>query len=438
MSEPIPSLPESTAKYRDHGLWEHADFLKLWAGQTVSVFGSLLSRIAIPFAAALTLHATPAQMALLGVADVIPSLVVGPFAGVWADRARRRPLMITADLLRAAVLVAIPIVAWRGLLRIEHLYLAGLLTGMLNAVFDVAYGAYLPTLVGVDRLAEGNAKLSATASVAEFTAFSIAGWLVQWFGGPIAIGIDALTFLVSAGSLIAIRRGEPGRDRSAAAAGPPSPATGRHLQQILREIADGLRLVVHDPILLPLATANALLSFSAAVFGTLIILFITQTLHVPTGIQGMIFSVGGVTSLLGALAAERVACRTGVGNTLALALVVAAIGGAFVPLAPDATLAGIALLILNQLVSDPAFTIFEIHQSSLRQTRVDDTVRGRAEATFRFAGTAARLAGLCAAAVLGEHLGLRTTMLLGCAGIALAGVLLALSPVRQLRTIAVD
>jgi len=187
MSESIPSPPETPARSHNRGLWEHTDFLKLWTGQTISIFGSLLSRIAIPFAAALTLHATPAQMALLGVADVIPSLLVGPFAGVWADRTRRRPLMIAADLLRAAVLVAIPLVASRGTLRIEHLYLAGLLTGMLNALFDVAYGAYLPTLVGVDRLAEGNAKLSATASVAEFTAFSAAGWLVQWFGGEVAL-----------------------------------------------------------------------------------------------------------------------------------------------------------------------------------------------------------------------------------------------------------
>jgi MFS family permease len=422
---------ECTRAKDDRGLWGDTDFLKLWAGQTVSVFGSLLSRTAIPFTAALTLHATPGQMALLGAADTAPTLCVGLFAGAWVDRVRRRPLLIAADILRALVLCVIPLAAWRGALRMEHLLVAGLLTGVLNTIFDVAYGAYLPTLIGTERIAEGNAKLSASGSVAEFAAFSASGWLVQWFGGPVAVGIDALTFLVSAVSLGCVRRKELPRR-------PETPTTASNsasgIGQILSEIRDGLRIVAQNRLLFPLALGNALLSLSGGVFGTLIILFITQTLRVPTGVQGMIFAIGGITSLLGALAAGPVTRALGLGNTLAGSLLIAAIGMLFVPLAPGPTLAGITLLALNQIVCDPAWTIFEINQTSLRQGLVADAVRGRVEATFRFAAVAARFIGLGAAAYLGERLGLRTALLLGCAGMGSGAVLLALSPVRPLRT----
>jgi MFS family permease len=429
----LPSIPaEHDAPTRDRGLWGDTDFLKLWAGQTVSVFGSLLSRTAIPFTAALTLHATPPQMALLGAADTVPALCVGLFAGAWVDRVRRRPLLIAADLLRALVLCLVPLAAWQGALRMEHLFIAGLLTGVLNTLFDVAYGAYLPTLVGPERIAEGNAKLSASGSVAEFAAFSTSGWLVQWFGGPVAVGIDALTFLVSALSLGLVRRKEPSRRMAAAASSPDEPHPAG-IRPMLAEIRDGLRVVMHDRILRPLALGNALLSLSGGVFGTLIILFITQTLHVPTGIQGMVFAIGGITSLLGALAAGPIMRALGLGNTIAGSLFLAGVGMLFVPLAPGPTVAGIILLALNQVVTDPAWTIFEINQTSLRQSLVEDAVRGRVEATFRFAAVAARFVGLGAAAYLGEKLGLRTALLLGCAGVGAGALLLALSPVRRLR-----
>ena len=126
------------------GLWRHPDFLKLWAGQTVSLGGSLVSRIA-----------------LLRVADLVPGIVIGLFAGVWVDRLRRRPLMIWADVGRAVLLGSIPLAALLGLLRLAQLLVVVFVAGMFTALFEVAYHAYLPTLVTRDELVEGNSKLEA-------------------------------------------------------------------------------------------------------------------------------------------------------------------------------------------------------------------------------------------------------------------------------------
>src|SRR5207253_588815 len=125
------------------GLGRNRDFLKLWAGQSVSLVGSQVTRLALPLAAVLTLHAGAAQMGLLGAAQLAPYLLLGLFAGVWIDRRRRRPVLIAADLGRAALLGLIPFLALTGRLRLEHLYLIGFLLGTLELFFDVAYMSLL-------------------------------------------------------------------------------------------------------------------------------------------------------------------------------------------------------------------------------------------------------------------------------------------------------
>src|SRR5262249_15262756 len=125
------------------GLWQNREFLNLWSAQTISQFGSLVTGTALPFTAVLVLKATPVQMALLGSASLLPGLLVGLVAGVWVDRLRRRPILIAADVGRAALLATIPAAAFLGVLRIEHLYVVAFLAGILTTFFDVAYVAYL-------------------------------------------------------------------------------------------------------------------------------------------------------------------------------------------------------------------------------------------------------------------------------------------------------
>src|SRR5215467_4773389 len=176
---------------RFEGLWRHSEFMKLWTGQTISQFGTQVSQLAIPLTAALVLYASPAQMGLLAAFEFAPFLLLSLFAGVWVDRTRRRPILIVADVGRAVLLGSIPLAALLGSLRIEQLYVVGLLSGVLTVFFDVAYQSYLPALVSREHLVEGNSKLEVSRSVAQILGPGMAGFLVQLVTAPIAVAVDA-------------------------------------------------------------------------------------------------------------------------------------------------------------------------------------------------------------------------------------------------------
>jgi MFS family permease len=405
------------------GLWRNNEFLKLWTAETVSVFGSMVSGAALSFTAILFLNASPAQLGLLKVADLLPKFLAGLIAGVWVDRLRRRPIMIAADLGRALLLGAIPAAALLHRLRIEQLYAVTFLTGLLTLFFDVANRSYLPTLIPREALVEGNSKLTASASVAEFGAFSLAGWLVQWLTGPIAVLVDAVSFLFSALFLGMIGTPEP----------PPIPHAER--QGMREEVVEGLRVVLQDRILLSLAVTTLILSLAGGMISTVIVAFMTRTLGFKPGVLGMIWAVGGVTSMLGAIAAGPLARRLGTGPALALGLFCSSVGFLLVPLARGATLLSGALLVGNQMITDPAHTVYEINQRSLRQAIAPDRVLGRVNASLEFVGLGANLLGALAGGWLGGKIGLRATLFAAAGGSLLAALWLFLSPVWRVRKV---
>ena len=190
------------------GLWKNPDFVKLWLGQTVSYFGSGITGIALPLTAILLLGATPVQMGILGALDGVSVLAIGLLAGVWVDRVRRRPLMITTDIGRAFILSTIPLAALLGVLHIWQLYIVAGLAGMLTVIFNVASSAYLPSLIPHESLVEGNSKLGMSDALAEIGGPAVAGPLVQLLSAPFAIVFDALSFLFSACCLGLIRKPE--------------------------------------------------------------------------------------------------------------------------------------------------------------------------------------------------------------------------------------
>ena len=166
-------------------LWQHSDFLKLWTGQTVSELGTVVTRTAVPLVALLVLGAGPWELAALVIVTSAGVLLVGLVAGAWVDRLRRRPLLIWDDLLRALLLFSIPLAYAFGALRMEQLYVVMFLESCLGALFDAAYPAYVPTLIGRERLVEGNSKLATSSSIAEIGGPSLAGTLVQLVSAPI-------------------------------------------------------------------------------------------------------------------------------------------------------------------------------------------------------------------------------------------------------------
>jgi MFS family permease len=403
------------------GLWRHPDFLKLWTAMTISDFGSMVSGTALSFTAILWLKATPIQLGLLSVANLLPKFMAGLAAGVWVDRVRRRPMMIAADLGRALLLGTIPAAALLHMLRIEQLYVVIFLTGLLTLFFDVADRSYLPSLISREALVEGNSKLTATSSAAEFGAFSIAGWLVQWLTGPIAVLIDSLSFLVSALFLGMI------------AAPELAPTAHAARQGMKRELLEGLSLVRGNRLLRALAASTLLLGLSGGAIGAVIVAFMVRDLGFKPGVLGMIFAVGGVTSLGGALAAEPTARRLGTGRTLVLGLLFSGLGVLLVPLAHGATLLAGVLLVAQQMITDPAHTLYDINQVSLRQSITPDRFLGRVNASLEFAGIGATLLGALAGGLLGEKIGLRSTLFAGTAGTFLAALCLRFSPVWRVK-----
>jgi MFS family permease len=406
------------------GLWRNAAYLRLWSAATISTYGSLVTRTALPFTAILLLGASPAEIGVLRVAELLPGFLFGLVAGAWVDRVRRRPLMIATDLGRALLLVTIPLAALAGSLGLTHLYVAAALVSVLDVMFDVAYQSYLPQVVARHELVEANSKLSAAASVAEASAFASGGWLVQVLTAPLAILIDALTFVASAGFVARIRAPEP----------PVNPAGSVSLPAVTAEITEGLRAVWDNALLRGMAAAGTAQNLSFGLVGTVFLLYVNQELGFSPGVLGMIFAVGGVSSFLGALVAGRLS-RYGVGLVMTATLLVAAVGQALVPLATAASSVGLVLLIGQQVVADSALTVYDINQVSLRQAIAPERVLGRVNASMRVAEVGALLLGTILAGYLGEAVGLRATLWLGVVCSVVSAGALALSPVRDVRRI---
>ena len=196
---------------RSLSLWRQPDFLKLWAGQTISTFGSGVTASALPLTAVLVLGANASEMGWLLAVESAPVLLVGMFAGVWVDRFRRRPLLIGADLGRALLLACIPVLAGLGGLRIEHLFLVAAAVGVLRVLFDVAYRSFVPDLVGREGVLEANSRLATVEAVAEITTPGMTGALVQVIAPSTAILLDAASFVGSALCIAGIGQRESAR-----------------------------------------------------------------------------------------------------------------------------------------------------------------------------------------------------------------------------------
>jgi MFS family permease len=407
------------------GLWEHNDFLKLWAGETISVFGSLVGRTALPLTAIFVLDAGSLEVGLLIAADILPGLLFGLVAGVWVDRVRRRPIMIAADLASAAALVTIPVAYAFDALTIEQMFVVALAAGTAHIFFDVAYMTYLPSLVEKEHVLEGNSKMAASWSVAEVGAFSAAGWLVQLLSGPVTVLIDSVSFLVSAAFIGSIKKPEE------------APTVAEQREPMFKEIRDGIGAIWHDPVLRAIAGSGVIIDFSFRMFGAVFLVYVTQDLGFEPGLLGLTFAVGGASSFVGAMLAGRSARAVGVGPAMVFGLLFMGGSMLFVPAATDASMLALAFLVAQQVFGDGAYTVYDVNAVTLRQSITPAAVLGRVNAGMRFSGLAAMLLGALAGGVLGEFVGERLTLMFAACGLFLAGVWLMVSPVWGTRRAAV-
>jgi MFS family permease len=401
------------------GLWKNSDFAKLWLGQTVSHFGSGITGIALPLTAVLILAATPVQMGILGALDGVSILVIGLLAGVWVDRVRRRPLLIATDLGRAFILSTIPLAALLGVLGIWQLYIVAALAGMLTVIFTVASSAYLPSLIPQESLVEGNSKLGMSDALAEIGGPALAGPLVQLLSAPFAILFDAFSFLFSACYLGLIRKPEP------------HPTTLEQSKSIWSDLIEGLRLVLKNPLLRSLAASAGIFSLFGNFVGALYVLYVIRQIGAPPIYLGLLVATGGLSALLGAIMAERVIRRFGLGRTVGIGLFMYGATSLLIPLAGGSITFALILLFLSQFLGDMFVSIYFIADVSLRQSLVPSNLLGRTNASKQFLSQGIAPLGALLAGILGGTTGLRFTILIGVLGVILAGTLLLLSPVRK-------
>ncbi len=380
------------------------DFLKLWVGQTISQFGSRITRGALPLIAVITLSADPVQLGILTAVASIPVLLFGLFAGVWVDRLRRRPILILMDVARMLLLLSIPAAALSGQLSMRLLYVVAPALVLLTLIFDTAYHAYLPSLVARDQIVEANSRLSTSKSLAEVGGPAIAGVLIQVISAPLSVIFDAVSYLFSAISLNLIRAPEPA----------PTPRADG--QSMRREIAEGVSLIARDPVLRALALSIGLRSFFGSFYGTLYDLYGIRDLSLTPAILGVLIAGGGVGALIGALLTNRIQKRFGMGKTIVGAFLLSALVGILTPLAGGSVLLASALLIIPQIVGDGAMMIYWINALSLRQMIVPNRLLGRVNASIGFLEMGIAPFGALIAGVLATGLGTRLTL-----GIAVLG-----------------
>jgi Na+/melibiose symporter-like transporter len=402
-------------------LWHQPDFMRLWAGQTISQFGSTVTREALPYTAILVLGASPLQMGLLGAAGAAPLLVLGLFAGVWVDRVRRRPLMIAADIGRALLLLSVPVAYLLGWMRIEQLYVVAALTGVLTMCFDVAYQSLLPGLVQREHLLEGNSKLGLSDSVAEIGGPPLGGMLVQLISGPITLLLDAISFVFSAFMLRRIHAAEP----------PPAPVAPH--EHVWRDLSTGLRAIWADPLLRAMAGTSAIQSFFGWFFGAIYGLYAIQVIGLSTATLGITVAFGGIGALLGALLVRPATRRFGLGPTIVAGLLISSCASLMIWLAGGWLAAAVPLMIASQLIGDGADTVAKIDQTSLRQSITPDAMLGRVNASMNVLGEGVGTLGLLAGGALGELIGLRSTVAIAALGGLLGCVWILCSPLPRLR-----
>ena len=374
------------------------NFKWLWAGQTISLVGSAVSRLAIPTTAILALHASAFQVGALSAATYAAFPVLGVFAGVWVDRLPRRRLMIACDVVRALALAMVPLAAAYHALTLALLFVVAIVTSVASVFFDVAYQAYLPDVVDADGLHDANARLEASSSAAQIVGNATGGALIAAVGAALTIAIDAVSFGLSVVTLTFVR--DRPRERNVA----------NVRVSFVRDLRDGLEYVFSNRALLRIVATTATSNLGGAMSTAVYLIFTYRTLHLSPTLVGVIFAVGNA-GFVGAIFAPRIVKRFGLSNTLVVSMCIAALAQALVPLAVLGF--SVPLLVAEQLIASAVIPIYNIAQVSWRQAAVPPELGGRMNATVRTIAWGTLPIGALLGAALATSIGIVPTLVVG-------------------------
>jgi len=404
-------------------LWSHPDFIKLWTGQSISELGSQVSQLAIPWLAAVDLHASPLAFSLLGVLGFLPFILFALPAGVWVDRLRRRQILIVGDGARAVLLMLIPVLWFAGVLEIWHLLVLEFLIGIFTVFFDVAYQSYLPALIEREHLVDGNSKLQVTVGIAQVGGPSLAGGLIGAITAPYAILVDSMSFVISSVFMIGMRHRE----------NLPRQDTNEPRPRMWPQVKEGLAWVVGHRNLRAIAGCTGTSNFCSSLMFAIVILYMVRVLHLSAFEAGAVFAVGSAGSIVGALFANRLGLKLGLGTAIVFTAVIFSFGGLAYPLAPKSF--PLPALMAGQLLFGFSAIAYNILQVSYRQAITPERLQGRMNAAMRWIVWGTIPLGTLAGGAIAQVTTLHTALWVG----ALLGtptfLWVLLSPLRSVREI---
>jgi MFS family permease len=413
---------ESQTAARSGSVWRNQDFLKLWAGETISLLGTQVTVLALPLVAVITLHASAGEVGVLNACRYTPFIVVTLVAGVIVDRVRRRPTMIVANAARALLIALVPLAAVLGWLRVEYLYGVGFAVGVFTVFFDLAYQAYLPSVVERTLLTPANGRLQASASAAELGGPGVGGLLVQALGAPYALLADALSVVVSIVSLVTIKRRESEPERT-------------NRQPLLPAIRAGFRFTFRNPFLRAIAGEAATFNLFEQTIMTVFFVYAIRTLEFSPALLGLVVSIGAAGTLAGSVFAGALERRFGFGRTTVGSMAVACTTPVLIVVPGQAGGRTAIALAAVFFLWGGAVAVSNVLVVSLRQAITPDAMLGRMNASYRFLTYGAIPLGALLGGGLAGFIGLRGTLLVGALGLLLAVSWLVFSPIRELRAL---
>lgn len=415
------SAPRADERETPASLWANRDFLWLWAGETVSLFGSEVTRLALSLVAVIVLHATPAEAGVLNAAKFLPFLLLSLPAGVWIDRFPRRPILIAANLGSALALGSVPVLAATGHLRMGHLDVIAFVAGAFAVFLHVGFWSYVPSLVRPRHLLEANSRLFTSSSAAAVGGPGLGGVLIQWLTAPGALIIDAASFVAAAASLFSIRQREVPIERG------PSRA-------LRTEVREGLQFVLGNPYLRAFAGEAATFNLFFNMMMTVFLIYAVRVLQVGAGVLGAVIAFGAVGMLLGSLIARRVERRLKLGPAVNAVMMLGNWPYLLVPLAAGTGTPSMIAPAIAFFTAGVGIGVTVVLVGTLRQTITPPGMMGRMNASYRFVVWGSITVGALLGGALGSAIGLRPTLVIAALGIATCPAWIFLSPIGALQS----
>jgi hypothetical protein len=337
------------------------EFWKFWLGQTISHLGTSFTQFALPLLV-FKLTGSALNLAITTAATFLPYLLFGLVIGAWADRVDRKRLLIATDIGRAAIIGSIPLLAAVDRLSVEWIYVVSFLSSTLSIFFTSAQFAAIPSLVSNtsgEEIVTANGRIQASYSAASIIGPLLAGALATVMSIPALLVLDAASFLLSAISLAAIRI-----SFNAAEKKPPT--------SIRQDVVEGLRYVLHHPVLRNISAMMALVNlFGASVYGQLV-LFGKLRLNATDSEIGILFAADALGVVVLSLLAGPLRRRWPFSTVALGALMVSGVLLVVLAAAPYFWVAVPVWAAFNGLG-----ILFNINTGSLRQAIVPNYLLGR-------------------------------------------------------------